>query len=483
MSCQNYFYGAEMIIHADRYDEAVEWFEDKFGFDLGESGIDHKLSASGEHMILDLDPIGEVGGYYFFDEFKGFFEEFACDGSYANILTEDDGTWYSRIEMRDNRLFWESYEGQDLFGLAETRIAAQAELLAKRNLVERFSEGMSKFSDVRIWADYSQDGTLRDIRGYAGDDQDDPGELIGYVNTITGQVAYIDQMMAHDPLVQEAVEAELKGAVGKQRPERPAPSENVRTVNIAGDTPREQWTNILGAAFNALRANASSLRTDLGTLRNYLMLYEAELGADYDGLYGLVARNEAPDNIDRIASAIQDEVQRLIDAHVSDDKARSKASSLEDEDKKGFVKNYVRALAAADPDRYGGYAYGGRITLVESEDRSEAYILDTMSYLAINVTGDSVPSIAKSLSEHIMGEFPNDRYLPVVAALEAVDRADHLPGRLRITEADRIDLEPEELAAKMAAQDEWYAAHPQAAERDGRAFEGRARAHGTQKGK
>ena len=89
-------FGYDLVIRPDRYDEAREWLEDALGYDALDEYADlHGIDGDGL-MHLSLGEAWEEGpfwgqvAYGTMEILEDFVEEFACEGSFLKLATEDD---------------------------------------------------------------------------------------------------------------------------------------------------------------------------------------------------------------------------------------------------------------------------------------------------------------------------------------------------------------------------------------------------------
>ena len=97
-------FGYDLIIRADRYDEARGWLEDALGYDVLDEYADfHTIDGDGL-MHLSLGEAWEEGpfwgqvAYGTMEILEDFVEEFACEGSFLKLATEDDAASLTMIK-------------------------------------------------------------------------------------------------------------------------------------------------------------------------------------------------------------------------------------------------------------------------------------------------------------------------------------------------------------------------------------------------
>ena len=97
-------FGYDLVIRPDRYDEAREWLEDALGYDALDEYADlHAIDGDGL-MSLSFGEAWEEGpfwgqvAYGTLDILDAFVEEFACEGSFIKLATEDDAASLTMIK-------------------------------------------------------------------------------------------------------------------------------------------------------------------------------------------------------------------------------------------------------------------------------------------------------------------------------------------------------------------------------------------------
>lgn len=213
----------------EAYDAAKEWLSGKLGFAfLDEVEGEHEVLANGCISIsLGDEPYSPfIGNTVFnaYDIFEEFVDRFCMIGSWYALSVENDKTTCVFGYKSSRGMEVEYGTDEDLHDLLRERVNSRLERRQRRSLVDAFGPDSSEFDDVRIWDDYSDYGTAKDIRGYRNDDEDDPGELIGFYLPLTEQALLVERDYERDPKVMLAL--------AKEHRVKPVP--NLSAPNLTG---------------------------------------------------------------------------------------------------------------------------------------------------------------------------------------------------------------------------------------------------------
>ena len=97
-------FGYDIIIRADRYDEAREWLEDEMGYDVLDEYADSHGDVRDGLMRLSFGEAADEGPFWgqvahgTLEVLDAFVEEFACEGSFLKLMAEDDGTFLTMVK-------------------------------------------------------------------------------------------------------------------------------------------------------------------------------------------------------------------------------------------------------------------------------------------------------------------------------------------------------------------------------------------------
>ena len=97
-------FGYDIIIRADRYDEAREWLEDEMGYDVLDEYADSHGEVRDGLMRLSFGEAADEGPFWgqvthgTLEVLDAFVEEFACEGSFLKLMAEDDGTSLTMVK-------------------------------------------------------------------------------------------------------------------------------------------------------------------------------------------------------------------------------------------------------------------------------------------------------------------------------------------------------------------------------------------------